>query len=428
MVRNNEYNIFQLNKIGYSIIMVGCIISMIVQLSFVNFPKFADTWSYYYALDCLLTGRIDVFRTPMYPLVLGLCHLPFKGDAVSNIPVAMLQWAFFIISVRLLGGICVRFLSDKCVSFWITLFYAWWPGVTLCNNVEMTESLAVSGVVFFMYFVSGVVYENRIRYVVGMIVTVLCLIMLRPIFLYLIVVCIVIASVLAFIGYRRYKKVVWMCSLGCVLCIGVVGLYINEMKRLYSINSISYVTTYNNFFLLMETTPPSNDYVGNDSLRSEIKTFIESGEGNSQEIWNKMYYLEDKYGKSRMSIEVAQEMAMNQGEVLIHIMKRFVDAAIAPMFFNMDVWTFLDAVTPPIWGLYMIGVLSSLLMVYVMRRVRPYSTLYMIFWMLFMANLVIGVAGAQSEWGRLTLPSVAPMLIMVGYICIFVKHRRALIH
>jgi len=395
---------------------------MIVQLSFVDFPKFADTWSYYYALNSLLTGRIDVFRTPMYPLILGLCHLPFKGGVVSNIPVVMLQWMAFIISVRLLGGICVRFLSDKCTSFWITLFYAWWPGVTLCNSVEMTESLAVSGVVFFMYFASGVVYENRIRYVVGMIVTVLFLIMLRPIFLYLIAVCIVIASVLAFMGYGRYKKVVWMCSLGCILCIGVVGLYINEMKRLYSINSISYVTTYNNFFLLMEMTPPSDDYVGNDSLRREIKAFIESGEDNSQEIWDKMYYLEDKYGKSRMSIEVAQEMAMNKGEVLTHMMKRFVDGATAPMFFNMAVWGLLDAVTPPIWVLYMIGVLSSLLMVYVMWRVRPYPMLYMIFWMLFMANLVIGVAGAQSEWGRLTLPSVAPMLIIVGYMYNFVRH------
>lgn len=162
-------------------------------------------------------------------------------------------------------------------------------------------------------------------------------------------------------------------------------------------------------------TPPDSEYAGSDSLRVELKEFMESKETNFDIIWNRLYKMLDKYGEARMGHEVNALMADRRDEMAVLVMKRFMDAATSPIFFNME-FGVLDKFTPRMWVVYLIFFASSILILsgFVKRRVDiPMAFLC---WLVFSGGVLTGIAGGQDGWDRLTLPAIPAMLVLIGYI------------
>ncbi len=405
----------KLNKPAYILIILLCIAEMLVEMTCVTYPKFQDTWSYYGAIDCILQGSINEFRTPVYPIFLALCHLPFRDMEMSWVVIAVVQWAIFMVSVIAFGQLCKRVVGDNAVSLWLTVFYSLWPGITLSNNVILTESLAVSGVTFFMYCMVKAFQDNSVKYMLASVLLVFLLIFLRPIFVYIVLAVVLFALCIMFINYTKYRRLAWCAIAGGIICTGFVTLYMAEMKHRYNVFSISTVTTHNNFFFIAEMTPPDSEYAGSDSLRVELKEFMESKETNFDIIWNRLYKMLDKYGEARMGHEVNALMADRRDEMAVLVMKRFMDAATSPIFFNME-FGVLDKFTPRMWVVYLIFFASSILILsgFVKRRVDiPMAFLC---WLVFSGGVLTGIAGGQDGWDRLTLPAIPAMLVLIGYI------------
>ena len=405
----------KLNKPAYILIILLCIAEMLVEMTCVTYPEFQDTWSYYGAIDCILKGSINDFRTPVYPIFLALCHFPFREMEMSWIVIAVVQWAIFMVSVIAFGQLCKRIVGNNVVSLWLTVFYALWPGITLSNNVILTESLAVSGVTFFMYCMVKAFQDNSVKYMLASVLLVLTLIFLRPIFVYLILAVVLFALCIMFINHTKYRRLAWCAIAGGIICTGFVTLYMAEMKHRYNVFSISTVTTHNNFFFIAEMTPPDSEYAGNDSLRIELKEFMESKETDFGKIWGRLYDMLDKYGDARMGQEVNALISDRRSEMAELIMRRFVDAADYPIFFNMEIGI-LDKFTPRIWIIYVLFFVSSILILYGLVKKRIEIPKVFICWLVFSGGVLTGIAGGQDGWDRLLLPAMSAMLILGGYI------------
>ena len=68
-----------------------------------------DVASYFHAWDVLRSGTIDTFRTPLYPVFIGICRELFPGAYVAV--VIWLQTILYLCSICFLCAIARRFIG-----------------------------------------------------------------------------------------------------------------------------------------------------------------------------------------------------------------------------------------------------------------------------------------------------------------------------
>lgn len=101
-----------------------------------------DTPFYRLAGDNLWHGDIDCLRTPVYPLLLKICFLPW-GEKGMHILVTLLQSAMFLISAWAFYDLLRRLVKRESIVFWCALYYAAIPAAGWANEM-LTESLSIS--------------------------------------------------------------------------------------------------------------------------------------------------------------------------------------------------------------------------------------------------------------------------------------------
>lgn len=90
-----------------------------------------DTPTYVNAWSTLLDGHIDKWRTPSYPIFLGIMKTIF-GDNYLYF-VVLVQHLVFLVSVRYFYLLTRCTVTNDKISFFITLFYALYPCVATYN-------------------------------------------------------------------------------------------------------------------------------------------------------------------------------------------------------------------------------------------------------------------------------------------------------
>lgn len=101
-----------------------------------------DTAYYLLAGEKLWQGEIDCLRTPVYPLLLKICSLPW-GERGMSVLVTILQSAVFLVSVWAFYDMLHRLVKREAIVFWCSLYYAVIPASGWANEM-LTESLSIS--------------------------------------------------------------------------------------------------------------------------------------------------------------------------------------------------------------------------------------------------------------------------------------------
>ena len=147
-----------------------------------------DSGSYSIAGDRLLTtGVVDIFRTPVYPLFLAICNRIKGSISIENF-VSILQIIVFYISTYFFYKILKNYSSNRLFLFLATAIYGCSTIIIDWNQMVITESLSISGIVFFAYlFVRYInVASSKTRILIPL--CVLFLTLLRPGFVCLFIV------------------------------------------------------------------------------------------------------------------------------------------------------------------------------------------------------------------------------------------------
>lgn len=421
----------RLNRRGYTLIFIGCIAEIVLYFILgVNQHKYYDSPSYFEAFGTLITGKFDFFRTPIYPLFLGICKY-LVGLEGCEILVPFIQWSVFMLSVMFFGKICDRLLyKNTSTPFYITAIYAWYPTINSLNNAILTESFGLSLTVFFIYAVVRTYDTHNIRYVIISAVLALIAIFLRPIFVYFIPFLVLYYIALAFMSNFRKVAIAGFVSVATVaMC--VMG-YMLVIKNTYGLFSISCVTTYNNFFVVSDTgLMPGDDFKNEEFIKDYNRLLArDSIAGNNAQIaevlFSKELYLIDKYG--------IDELARFENSVIrnhpIPCLKKSLAHFYKASYYIVGITPFIPileffwAITPKIFSVY---ILCAIFMIILIRQFVKTGRLpfhYTILWIFCIATIVTAILGAQDEWGRLIIPAIPSLLLMTGcLLSIYTKTR-----
>lgn len=203
-----------------------------------------DTGSYievwrFYDISRLETF-VDMFRTPVYPLFIGIATLDERLPLTSLL---FAQWLVFIATIPYFRRLASEIVRHQGITFWMTAFYAVYWGVIEVNYYAMSESLSQSFLVFFTYFaVLGIRRGGMRRMCLGAF-WLLMLVFLRPAFCYL---PLVYAAVCIYMALRRCREGVLGLALTVLVAMAMSG-YACVFDRKYGYFAMSDVSTYNNY-------------------------------------------------------------------------------------------------------------------------------------------------------------------------------------
>ena len=205
----------------------------------------ADTITYVGAWHNILDHGIDIFRTPVYPLLIGATEVltgAFYGPAVAIIE--SLQWLIFILSVFSFFGIARRLICGTVARLAATAMYAFSPFALYYNNYILTESLAASWLVMLVHLLLLYYERPNLKIISGITLLTLLMVFLRPSLIFLLPLVAVYAIVVMVIKKPQWRR--YVALLPGVALVGIAAAsYIAAMHRQFGVPAMSSVLMLN---------------------------------------------------------------------------------------------------------------------------------------------------------------------------------------
>jgi 4-amino-4-deoxy-L-arabinose transferase-like glycosyltransferase len=216
--------------------LVAIIVSIVVGI-WGPLAEGGDTGSYEETKAFLLQGHLCHARPPLYPLLLAI---------TGNWQImAVFQHLVFLVSVAYIYYTLKMLCSVPRLVFVTMLVYVCHPAFTYYHNEILPESLCISlGSIFCYYLVRYIKYgKNRDCWLFHGLI--LCLIFLKPVFLFVVPIS---AGLFIYLALKKEKRNVLSNYLAAFMLTGcVIGGYSLLMKKewgVFSMSSISDINLY----------------------------------------------------------------------------------------------------------------------------------------------------------------------------------------
>ena len=404
----------------------------IILIVFWGVPNHFDTDSYFNAWTNLKQGKIDIFRTPTYPIFIGLIQ-GLSGASLFKLAIVIAQYILFFVSIFFFYKITCHFIDNSKVCSFITLFYAICPGIISWNNLILTEPLAISGTVFLLYYSIRLYEKPMVKMALLYAFWLLFLIFLRPSFLYLFPALLFFWALSGLYGKARVFLLGILCTVFVLCC---EAFYICKFEKSYGVYSPSSVGVLNQYYIVRQHGLINVDGISNDSLRCELQRSIESNgatTNNHDLLWTEGYDFISRYGLKEVQTVISTTMKEHPVEMLKKALGRSIRAMHTPLFHSLIpvsgiVYYFVDFTGFDFTDFLSMGLLYVFIIIYVIILIR--NTLYkkrkmpclsMLLLLIGVGNLITVIIGAQESWNRLIVPSMPIYLLMFGQICTMFK-------
>lgn len=406
-------------KPDYRIIYAISIIEMAIflLLSPVLSDGASDTITYFEAWDTLLTGHLHDLRTPLYPLFIGSLRA-ISGSTVCYYAACIIQCAVFVLSIGWFRRLASETIGNSTIVFWATAIYAIYPGPLTLNCTLITESFALSGITGMLWLICKAYKNNSTKAAIGAGAVMLCLVLLRPAFIYLPCVLGVFWLIAAFNKTRRRAGMVSIAC--CAATIACLGIYCAAMNKEHGISTPSSVSATNNYFTARNAGLISSEYA-HGRLAEVIDSIISERPvpSDNSDIWQENRSIVDNSTPAEFSAYVSATIKAHPKEAIKYIVtKRIPEAVSDDAVYGGSILPPVRAITKLI-GVNIGGAFALMLLfmvIYLRKDVRARRLSYMPWLMaaIFGASLFTAVVGAQGEWQRLMLPAYPTLLIMAS--------------
>ena len=363
--------------------------------------EFIDTESFHVAADRLLQGELDEVRTPVYPAVIALAKTIWPAgthEVVVGIQVLLflVSVAYFFRTTQLLG-------FGQRLGIIVTAMYALYPSIQNKNLCILSESLAISGGVLFIYSLIQWLRErpswpHTCCLGVGMVT----LVMLRPSFLYLWVMLGVICVLLTVM--KQWIRCVHL--IGVLIVSGFIwGAYCKAIEQKTQLFTLSTVSLHNEEFIALNIGRLTSDNISDPEIREVVREWEAKGERE---------YIFDGPDLTQIPyIQVSQEIKALKNidpwswyrDVLLTNLRSSSKEAFVPLgsicilnFFQLYVGLLLMGIA---------GLIASL-----KKRKCPLAAIAL--GLMCLGNLGVNLLGSFAEWQRLFLPSVPAVWLLIG--------------
>ena len=353
-----------------------------------------DTPSYISAYDTFVNGHLDSFRTPVYPFILGWMKFIF-GENAFLFATIVFQHILFLLSIWFFYQVANELGVSRKANFWLTLFYGCFPYLNTWGNRIITESIAISlSVVLLYFFIILIQNKKTIAKMMwsgfGFFIILGLLLFHRPIFIYFLPVFLLIFGLKSM--WRDGRKSAIVGLVASVLATICMLVYMSEFKQEYGVFATSRVSYQNNY--------------ANAHKEGLLK--IEHPE--SGEFWSMTIAEQKEYTDSIFRADLSKT-----AEVVFH---RFFRSADSQLLFYRGTG---DHLWINMGWVYMFLLAYLCLFVWWMIRRKSIAWTSATMWILCVSNIIVAVVGADTEFNRLTLPSMPFVILMAGQLLALVK-------
>lgn len=370
-----------------------------------------DSESYVDAFDVYLSGGLDKFRTPVYPLFLGLFKTIF-GVGFFQIATILAQHIIFVISVLfffITAEITVR--SNTVVSIFTTVFIVAIE-VANWNNYIMTESLSTSFFVFFVYQVIRL-WTNPMRYsLLWCVLWGIVVLLLRPAFVYVIIACAIMAVLLPLSRDGGSKSAAIKGGvLTIVLCV-VAFSYSFAFKSRYGVATFSNVSIVNKYYTLRQNGLIDTSNISNRDLAAEIENFkSDHGEIYTDVIgtYREFEIIDNTYPLRDIDEVVNVSVSCNKAKCIRLVLDRF---RLSLTDYGTNPMTVVSLLKNKLFYIYVLLAVASILLLMNFFRRNPINYPVLFFYLLGMGHLCVTIIGAQGDWHRLFEPAMPAYLLL----------------
>lgn len=224
--------------------VIVILVRLLVYSFYSDYTIYPDTESYINYEANILKGEVDKFRTPVYPNFIKFIDVFSENRLELHTNITYVQEIISIISVVILYKTLKNIFKNQSVNCFATILYGCLPSIFTYNRVILTESLSISFFVIYFCLVLKYITKPTNSKTILIAFYTLILIMLRPSFIYLIIM-LPILFITIFICKKEYKKQA-LLGFGGLACIGIIILgycYLNKVQN--NIFAISNVTQIN---------------------------------------------------------------------------------------------------------------------------------------------------------------------------------------
>lgn len=197
----------------------------------------------------LLLGQVEDYRTPVYPYFIRLIKLFGTTNLIQNVVFAQSVISFLTIIVfyKTLKNI----LKKRVVIVIATLIYGILPSTLNFDQCILTESFSISALVVFLYFVVSYLKQPAIYKAVLFTFYIFFLIMLRPAFIFLLLVIILFWIIRVIVQKTEWKMSLAGLAASTVCILLIIG-YSHLNYTCNNVNNISIVSTVNQLDILID--------------------------------------------------------------------------------------------------------------------------------------------------------------------------------
>ena len=375
---------------------------------------FADTLSYLSAWDMLIDGHIDEWRTPVYPLLLGIFKFIF-GNSKYLQYIVLFQYIIYFISIKYFHRLTNAITQNSVISFSFTSIYALFPCIPALNSYIQTESIAVSCTIFYLYSLLLLYQKDCITHWIITFFWILFLVFLRPVFIYLLPI-IFAGGFLFVIKKNRSLKYIVSRLLGyAIVCILFI-VYVICFKNNYGIYSLSGISTINKYWIA-RTAGAVDPMIQYDINNPEpiCKRIVYGEIRKPVDVFYEAEVAISIYGLKQFSDYVNYNIMKNRSLYFKRIIRNFIDAANYRLFEQ-------TCTCPSILKSLRICILSVYILLFVYLFVltkfmiirKTISIFSCLLYMIGFSHLFVIIVGSPGDYSRLILPAIPVYLIMIS--------------
>lgn len=292
------------NKNRYFYIIIFLIILFIREFysfCYIRGFLYIDSYSYInYDFLSIMKGKINNGRTPVYPIIIKTMIMLF-GELGGVAGVVVFQKIVSFVSVIYLYKIIMLLTKHLWIAYFFVFLYGISPTICGWDYVILTESLALSGTVFFIYYIFMYIKLEEKRYGKKLNILLIILCFLRPTFLLFEIILFVFLLIRVLLKKKNTIPVLY----GCVFAWIIIFIYSGLFYKSYGIFSISDPMPRQFMFVCIE-----REYYKNSSDEKFIDLVEQSLEEVNNNLWEVTGIVLSNFGLANTE-KIAKECIKN---------------------------------------------------------------------------------------------------------------------
>jgi|GEM_PF-5610229 len=296
---------------------------------------FSDSRDYIsYDMKELFTEFKLFDRVPLYPIIIAGIRF-VTGETLYLYYLVLLQIIVSAIAVVYFYKLVCIITENKNIAFVMTIFYACSPAVVGFDQCILSESLATSGTVFFLYFITSYIISNNTVYAIRTIFTAFVLTFLRPTFLMFFVLIAIFLVIQAFF-IRKDIKALIKPFVALMFCSIFILVYIIRFNSIYGYYSISRMKVRQDLYVCIDQgfykNSTDNEFIELvDEELGKYEPIVSVKRVNNGGIeWKVLFAVQEYYGNDDTRImelvkEVKEDLRKEYVQYIMRIIKEHAE-------------------------------------------------------------------------------------------------------